>query len=349
LLVVESPVLVHIDFQDANNGWGVTNNGHVLRTMDGGTTWLDATPQDLTSPGYSINLFVLDGNAAWALAPGADYVTGVLYRTSDGGVNWTSYPAPFGGGLIQFLDANTGRVLADRGAGAGSQAVELYRTSDGGVTWTSVFHNDPTQPGASDSLPLSGIKNGMTFRDANTGWVTGSRPVDGEVYLFVTHDGGISWSAQGIPLPADYGTLQFMPQAPVFFGLDGFLPLTVYWPAGNVAMVFYVTHDGGAAWSGDPKDANKVIMMPGLYTFADALHVWSWNGGTDLYFTADGAQMWGGAGAGLDLSDRLSQLESARGANGEFILWVLTGVDDSGHSQLYRSTDGGFNWAPLIP
>ena len=55
---------------------------------------------------------------------------------------------------MQFLDADTGRALAGRGAGAGSEAVELFQTSDGGASWTSVFHDDPGQAGSSDSLPL---------------------------------------------------------------------------------------------------------------------------------------------------------------------------------------------------
>ena len=52
--------------------------------------------------------------------------------------------------------------------------MELFQTSDGGATWLSVYNNDPTRPDSSNSLPLSGIKNGMTFLDANTGWVTGT-------------------------------------------------------------------------------------------------------------------------------------------------------------------------------
>jgi photosystem II stability/assembly factor-like uncharacterized protein len=350
LPVISSPVLVQIDFQDASNGWGVVVNdsGSILRTADGGATWLNATPPGVGSIGYSARLTALNTNTVWVLIPGADFFTGMLYRTTDGGITWTSNPVPFGGANLQFLDASTGRALANRGAGAGSEAVELFQTSDGGATWVSVFHNDPTQPGSSDSLPLNGIKNGMTFLDANTGWVTGTRPVGGEIYLYVTHDGGVSWAMQPIPLPAGYETNWYTPSVPIFFGQDGFLPLTISYPAGNIEQVFYVTHDGGATWSGDPTDASKVIM-PGLPAFADALHIWSWDGGTNLYFTTDGAQIWGGTIANLDLSGRLSQLEFVPGPAGQFTGWALTSVDDSGHSQSYRTTDNGATWTPLIP
>jgi photosystem II stability/assembly factor-like uncharacterized protein len=187
----------------------------------------------------------------------------------------------------------------------------------------------------------------MTFLDANTGWVTGTRPVGGEVYLFVTHDGGISWEQQSIPLPAGYETYQYMPQAPIFFGTDGFLPLMVYL-SGTINFTFYTTQDGGTTWTGDPTNANKVIM-PGSYAFADALNGWSWDGGTTLYYTTDGAQTWGGMSTSLDLSGRLTQIVFVPGPAGQFTGWALTNVDDAVHSQLYRTTDNGGTWLQLIP
>lgn len=346
--VVASPALIHIAFLNANNGWGIASNngGYLLRTVDGGMTWLNATPIGLTGIGYSTTLSVLDVNTAWALVPNADFFTGTLYRTSDGGLTWTSSSVPFGGGSLQFLDPNTGRVLADRGAGAGSQSVEMFQTSDGGATWLSVYNNDPTRPDSSNSLPLSGIKNGMTFLDANTGWVSGTIPIDGEVYLFATHDGGISWEPQAIPLPVGYSSYQYMPQPPVFFGTDGYLPLGIFL-TNTTDFTFFATHDGGTTWSGDPTNTSRVIKQ-GPYSFADSMHGWSWDGGTTLYQTSDGAQTWSGITTTLDLSGRLSQLVFVPRSNGQFIGWALTGQDDAGHSQLYKTTDNGGTWT-LIP
>ncbi|MGD0750313.1 MAG: hypothetical protein ABSA23_02780 [Anaerolineales bacterium] len=344
LPVVASPALVRINFQDSKNGWGiaVNANGYVLRTVDGGSTWLNATPPGTGSIGFSAGLTVLNSNHAWVLVPGMDFFSGTLYRTSDGGMTWSANTVPFGGAYLQFLDPNTGRALAERGVAAGSEAVELFQTSDGGVTWTSVFHDDPGQPGSSDSLPMAGIKNGMTFSDPQTGWVTGSIPADGDVYLYTTQDGGVSWSQQRLSLPPGYAAYQYLPQAPVFFGKDGILPLTIY-RSGSTDLTFYTSQDGGLTWTGDPANANRVIQA-GLPAIADALHMWCWDGGTSLYTTSDGAQTWDDSKASLDLSGNLSWLEFVPGFTG----WALTRLDDAGHSQLYRSTDG-VNWTPLIP
>jgi photosystem II stability/assembly factor-like uncharacterized protein len=344
-----SPALVHIAFQDANSGWGIDGNGSgsILRTIDGGKTWVNVTPPGLTGIGYSTGLSVLDVSTAWVLVPNADFFTGKLYHTSDGGLTWSSVDVPFGGGSMQFIDANTGRVLADRGAGAGSQSVEMFQSSDGGATWLSVFNNDPTRPDSSGSLPLSGIKNGMTFLDANTGWVTGSRPMDGDVYLFTTADGGIDWAQQSIPLPAGYESYQFMPQAPVFIGNDGFLPLMIY-RSNNPDFIFYTTHDGGKTWSGDPANASQIVP-PGQYALADALHGWCWDGGAKLYFTTDGAQTWSSIATSLDLSGSLSKLVFVPRTAGSYTGWALTGPDDTGATHLFQTIDNGATWTALIP
>ncbi len=339
-----APALVRIDFQDANNGWGIAVNGHgmVLRTLDGGSSWLDATPAGAGDIGLSAVLTVLDTNHAWVLVPGTDFFSGMLFRTGDGGMTWSSNTVAFGGALVQFLDRSHGFALADRGAGAGSEAVELFQSTDGGGTWSSVSHDDPGQPGASGSLPLAGIKNGMIFIDTRTGWVTGSLPQAGQVYFYVTHDGGISWTQQSLPLPAGYEAYQYLPQAPVFFGKDGFLPVTVYLP-GRAVLTFYTSQDGGLSWNGDPANAGQTLP-PGLVAIADAQHTWCWDGGVRIHFTSDGAQTWSDSPTSPDLSGALARLEFVPGFTG----WALTRLDNAGHSQLYRTTDG-IQWTPLIP
>jgi photosystem II stability/assembly factor-like uncharacterized protein len=347
LPTVPSPALIHIDFINTNNGWGIAtnDNGYILHTIDGGRTWLNATPAGISPIGFSTSFFALDANTAWVLPAGTDFYASVLYHTNDGGATWASNPVPFSSALIQFLDAATGRALADRGGTAGSNAVELYQTSDGGLTWRSVFYNNPDQAGSSDSLPFGGVKSGMTFIDANTGWVTGSGPMTRGVYLFMTRDGGASWTRQSLPLPVGYDeTYQYITSAPIFFGSYGYLPLLVFPPDGNTNMTFYTSSDGGASWNGDPGNASRAIT-PGHYSFSDAAHGHLWPGGANLYFTNDGAQTWESMTVSLDLYDFLSQLDFVDANTG----WALSGPAENGHTRLFITTNSGATWVPLIP
>ncbi len=349
LPVAAAPALSHIDFQNEFEGWGIAVNdsGAIVRTVDAGRTWLNATPAGAGQIGLSTTLFVLDSNHAWALIPGTDFYSASLYRTTDGGLTWTSNQVPFGSADIQFLDASTGRALADRGAGAGSNAVGLYQTSDGGVTWTSVFHNDPTEPGSSDSLPLGGIKNGMFFLDAATGWVSGSLPVPGNVYLYVTHDGGVSWTQESLQLPAGDENDLTMAHPPLFFGQAGLLPLTIYLPNSSI-LAFYSTHDGGLTWSAG-SGASTATVPPGRYSFADAVHGWSWDGSNIIFTTTDGGQSWESHTTSLDLFGKLTQIDFVPSPGGTFTGWALSGLDETNHSTLYQTHDNGAAWTVLNP
>lgn len=346
LPAMASPRLAHIEFQDEFQGWGiaVNDNGHIVRTVDGGQAWLDATPADAGQIGFSTTLFVLDPDHVWVLMPGPDFYSASLYRTTDGGLTWASNPVPFGGADIQFLDPSIGRALADRGAGAGSNAVGLYQTSDGGVNWTSVFHNDPTEPGASDSLPLSGIKNGMKFQSADTGWVSGSVPVPGNIYLYTTHNGGGGWVQTSLPLPAGYENAMTMAHPPLFFGPDGLFPLTLYLPD-STGLLFYASQDGGGNWSAE----GRTPVASGRYSFADASHGWVWDGAGPISMTSDGGRAWENISPSLSLSGVLNQIQFVLAGSNGYTGWALTGLDESNHSQLFKTTDNGATWMPLIP
>jgi photosystem II stability/assembly factor-like uncharacterized protein len=341
---LSAPALLQIAFQDEYNGWGLAQDA-ILRTVDGGRTWFDLTPPEAIAIGYTSTLAVADALHAWLLVPNEDYLTGMLFRTTDGGLRWDAVPVPFGSGSLQFLDDTTGRMLADRGAAAGSQAVELFQSSDGGLSWVSVYHNDPARAGTGNSLPLGGTKTGMTFRDAATGWVTGSRPMDGDVYLFLTRDGGSSWSQQSLPLPAGYETSQFVTSPPIFFHLAGILPVRIYPPDRPVELTFFWTTDGGETWNGDPRQAAAAIDSSALYSFVDAVRGFAWDGGARLFVSQDGALTWEPDPTSLDLYGRLVQVQFVPPATG----WALTLVDETGHSALYQTTDGGLHWTALFP
>jgi|WetSurMetagenome_2_1015567.scaffolds.fasta_scaffold90812_2 photosystem II stability/assembly factor-like uncharacterized protein len=347
LPILNQVELVHIEFVDSTNGWGIAVNdkGFIARTFDGGESWFNATTAGAGQIGTSTELFVLDDSHAWAIVPEMDFFQSVLFYTSDGGMSWKSQVAPFGRAQIQFLDVSNGFAMADRGAGAGSNAIGLFSTSDGGLTWTYIFRNDPTEPGASDSLPLEGIKNGMIFIDKHTGWITGSLPVAGDIYLYMTHDNGFTWAKQDIQLPSGYEDFLYIPHPPIFFGSTGILPLTIIKPD-RTELTFYSSTDSGEHWNGNPASNS---ISSGRFTFADALHGWSWNGGGNIYFTKDGAQTWTKTVTNTNLSGKLNQIGFNKTASGEYVGWALSNLDENNQAQLYITSNQGLTWTQKYP
>lgn len=68
-------------FIDTMHGWLLTNN-QLLRTINGGTSW-----EALTVPSSALALIFKNELQGWAV--GGSPLTGLIYQTTDGGVNWT--------------------------------------------------------------------------------------------------------------------------------------------------------------------------------------------------------------------------------------------------------------------
>ena len=319
---------------DLHFGWGV-GEGRVLRTVNGGQTWEDITPKDMPS-GSSVypQVVGIDAQSAWVLIQDSkDYNHGTLYRTSDGGQNWEAAAVPFGGGFIQLLDAKTGWVLADRGAAAGSMAVDLFHTNNGGTTWILDYAIDPQKP-ENSSLPFSGGKTGMTFRDSMHGWVVGIVPVEGITYLYATEDGGKNWKAIQLSLPAGLKKSQTSLEVPQFFDdKSAILPVHLY--NGGPIVTIYVSRDGGANWlATQPVNSYGPVTAPTKNDFI------IWDGGT-LHFSHDAGQSWKELTPNINLNQKIGSLQFINPMTG----WALS--YDGNTSQLYRTSDGGQTWERL--
>jgi photosystem II stability/assembly factor-like uncharacterized protein len=128
---VDQP-LFSVYFRDANNGVAVGLWSLALRTGDGGTNWtpvkIPAPPgADKTGP----NLYeIFTGNGGAALFIAAEL--GVVYRSDDGGQNWSMIVTGNRGSLWAGLALRDGSLLV---AGLNGK---ILRSSDGGKTWTVV-------------------------------------------------------------------------------------------------------------------------------------------------------------------------------------------------------------------
>ena len=338
---VASPAFVDIQFLNELDAWGVTET-QVIRTNDGGSTWYNVTPPDVTETGYTVGTFILDNTHAWVQKPDFNNFpnNGLLYRTTDGGLTWTISSTSFSGGDLNFIDVNNGWMLADLGVGAGSNAVAVFQTTDGGATWTQTYTNDPNNPEAGDSLPLGGLKSDLVPRNMQTAWVTGVIYAPGTAYLYRTDDGGHSWSQVALPLPAgsenselsiDRDQMQFVSPD------DGFLVVRM---AGDATLsVVYITGDGGNTWTLRP------AMLPGAgeSDFLSAQEAVIYNG-EQFYVTRDAAQTWATVSPNIVFGDSFFTMDFVNPDTG----WVVT-LDLERQRSLYRTNDGGATWLPVIP
>jgi photosystem II stability/assembly factor-like uncharacterized protein len=338
---VESPALISIRFLNELDAWGVTDS-QIVRTNDGGLTWYNVTPPDVTETGSTVETFILDNDHVWVQKPDFNNYpnNGLLYHTVNGGLDWTVTSTPFSGGDLSFLDVNNGWMLADLGVGAGSNAVAVFQTTDGGGTWTQTYTNDPNNPEAGKSLPLGGIKSGLIPLNMQTAWVDGVTYAPGTAYLYRTDDGGHNWSQVNLDLPPgaekfeldiDRDQMKFVSPS------DGFLVVRMAGDSTQTAV--YLTHDAGNTWTLTP----TLIPNAGAANFLSAQEAVIYNG-EQFYITRDAARTWTIVSPNIVFGDSFAAMDFVTPNVG----WVIT-ADANNHRSLYRTNDGGATWSPVIP
>ena len=337
--IVESPSIVSIDMLDENNGWGLTET-EVLRTNDGGVTWYDVSPPGLAKSGYSVSTDFFDVTHAWIQFPDPNNfpIGGTLYQTMDGGITWTSVATPFSDGDLAFVDLDHGWMMADLGVGAGSNAISVFQTTDGGSIWARTYINDPNHEGAGDTLPLGGLKNGITPINMQTAWISGVVYAPGDVYLFRTDDGGKTWFKINLVLSPEAQTGDLSVDRVKFFSpTEGVLALRV--GADTMQTVIYSTHDAGNTWAAAP----ATVPDPGLLDIVSAQEMIFYNR-DQFYITTDAAQNWSAVAPDVDFGDDFANMSFADTTTG----WVIRS-EATGDYALYKTGDGGVTWFPIIP
>lgn len=337
--IVDFPSIISIEMPDEIYGWGVTGT-QIVRTNDGGVTWYNVTPAGLAETGYSVSTEFFDVSHAWIQIPDPNNFPngGTNYRTSDGGLTWTSTSTPFSGGDMAFLDVNNGWMMADLGAGAGSNAVSVFQTTDAGATWTRTYTNDPNLEGAGETLPLGGLKDQITPINMQTAWISGVVYAPGTVYLFRTDDGGKTWFKINLVLSpeAQAGDLA-VDQVKFISPTQGVLSLRV--GTDSLQTVIYTTNDGGNTWDLAPAK----IPGSGSLDILSAQEMVFYNR-DQFYVTKDAAKTWSLVPPDVAFGDSFASMSFANSTTG----WAIT-ADSSNHYTLYKTIDGSATWFPIIP
>ena len=185
----------------AQVAWASGSGGTVLRTTDGGATWVRRP-----APGAD----ALDFRSVWAfdsltavVASAGDAAAGQarLYRTVNGGRSWTLVRQDTARGIfydaVAFWDRQYGLVLSDPvGEGTRRQFLVLA-TSDGGATW----RRTPAE-GMPDALPdeaaFAAGNAALGVADETRAWFVTGGPNGARVYTTTT--GGARWDAVAAPV-----------------------------------------------------------------------------------------------------------------------------------------------------
>lgn len=158
--------LYAVSFTDAETGWVAGEAGTVSYTDDGGETWTarDTGLEDSRIRGLSF----VDAEHGWAV--GYDGVLDLILHTEDGGQSWTQQQASQESlGLldVSFADREHGIAVSTWGGN--------YWTQDGGQTWINALYPSIDASSVDHASPQEAF-------------------VTGDVGLYRTNDGGITWS-----------------------------------------------------------------------------------------------------------------------------------------------------------
>ena len=241
-------------FINSETGWVVGSGSTILKTTDGGETWIAQQPninQNISS------VFFLDESFGWAGCG-----NGTILRTTDGGVNWSVCMSNtvYNISRLYFTDRQNGYATVHRGLN--DRYGWILKSTDGGKTWNQSF--------AIDGYLLLDI----SFPDKYNGWVSASNG-----YMIKTTDAGANWETSRLRTACWLHSVYFVNDA-------------VGWAAGGNYDydLVYKTTNGGNTWfevrRGDPG-----MYLSGCY-FINENTGWACAENGTILRTDNGGESW---------------------------------------------------------
>ncbi len=165
----------------------------VFKSTDGGVTWVHASnglPRysgSLNSAHDVLALAIHPTNPSilWATTATTGVVTGTiqtsLYKTIDGGLNWTESRSGIPAGLdirALLVDPTDGNVLYAAGGGSESNPGAVYKSDDGGATWRSISIGLPADSAL--ALAIDPVNRTVIHAGTNLGLWSQTQLPDGD-------------------------------------------------------------------------------------------------------------------------------------------------------------------------
>lgn len=266
--------------------------------------------------GCQINLFdksITPTPTSNGRATGTFLIDGWRIDTAYRGTNYKSY-------ISQFVNEQVGYI-------ASVNYADILKTTDGGLTWTT----QPTPLVEGRAYPRD-----IEFIDENTGFIsyhnTEGCPTNcRRLYsLLTTINGGKTWT---VVQAKEQGTLQTIHFTSAN---NGVAVATEGVSSSQLSPVLLHTTDGGKSWQKDPGFAPDVYSN-GLYFLNAQVGYLTNSQLKTVSVTSDGGQTW-------------QFVSSALPADVSYQPFLFTDAQKgfvAGYNGLYRTTDGGRNWATV--
>jgi photosystem II stability/assembly factor-like uncharacterized protein len=174
----ESTALQGVYSPDGVNVWVTGGSNHglatILKSGDGGLTWLRQTNGDVILATALLGISAVDASSAWTVGGNPDKGYVVLH-TGDGGSSWTKmYSYGFGdANEVSAASASAVWVACDS---------QILRSTDGGQSWDS--------PG---SPPYT---MGISAVSSEEAWAVVNGETSSSGSILHTSDGGATWTTQ---------------------------------------------------------------------------------------------------------------------------------------------------------
>jgi photosystem II stability/assembly factor-like uncharacterized protein len=276
----------------------VAGSSGLKRTTDGGVSWV--TIPDV--PAWLLHVYFVNTNTGFVLGE-----AGVIYKTSNSGINWDTVFCPTNYDLYSayFINENTGWVTGNLYPMTTPQSNVILKTTNGGVNWQ-----------LTGNYPKYGIE-GLYFENALTGYGCGTfiSNVDSLVAVVrKTTDGGYNWFT--------YNVFDLMVLNDIK-NVNG-----VLWTAGDN---LFKSTNSGENWTRETKGFSNGVMTLSVFPPSNTIYV----GGVRGLFakSTNGGTNW--SEIRLNNSAYIDNMYFANQSTG----WAC---DFGG---VHKTTNGGINWS----
>jgi len=233
--------------------WVVTTDFTIYSTTNGGSNWKKIVPTGLANDISLTQLFTVNTTTAF-LGVNTNFTgvgPGIIYKTTDGGKNWTQVFKHKGNCDIKFamLDDSKGWMSCNFDSFNGSvpSGQSLYYTTNGGSKWNIDSIHDPTKDFI-QSLVINGKK--LAIGDGN--------------FFYYSTNKGRNWTKQKYPSQIANTLLQFedsnyiVTNGDISFSIIAKRPGSNKWTTSTGypnGLITTLVLDGNECWTSEAFDA----------------------------------------------------------------------------------------------